>query len=287
MAIFTDLLSQIPLSAHERSGTLNGVVASLSPMPGSSVRAQARGTVMSQAWPGDGFVGQLPDAERAALLAAGTPLRFEDDEILLVQGDVGDFLYVLTSGLVKVIVAAVSGAQTTLTIRSRGDLMGEFALLDNLPRTATARAAGPVTALKIGGAAFAAIVGRYPAVQSLVTRYQLGKMREATERSAAERVWEARERLAQVLYQLGRRHAQPDSDGAIRIPLTQGELGDLAGVGVSTAERVLKDLRQEGAVSTRYGETTMKDMAYLDGIRFAKETTENPLHAGIRGAVFG
>lgn len=242
---------------------------------------------MSQTWPGDGFVGQLPDAERAALLDAGTPFHFEDDDILLVQGEVGDFLYVLTGGLVKVIVEAVSGAQTTLTIRSRGDLMGEFALLDKLPRTATARAAGPVTALKIGGAAFAAIVGRYPAVQSAVTRYLLGKMREATERSAAERVWDARERLAQVLYTLGRRHAQPDSDGLIRIPLTQGELGDLAGVGVSTAERVLKGLRKEGAISTRYRETTIRDMAYLDGIRFSKESGENPLQAGIRGAVIG
>ena len=67
---------------------------------------------------------------------------------MLVQGDAGDFLYVLSSGLVKVIVAAVSGAQTTVAIRSRGDLMGEFALLDNKPRTATARAVGPVTALR-------------------------------------------------------------------------------------------------------------------------------------------
>ena len=171
-----------------------------------------------EAWPDGSFVQQLPDADRVALLDAGTPLRFEDDQILLVQGDAGDFLYVLTSGLVKVIVAAVSGAQTTLAIRSRGDLVGEFALLDDKPRTATARAAGPVTALKIGGAAFLAIAGRSPAVQAAVTRYLLAKMRAATERRAAERIWDARERLAQVLYELGQQHAQPDADGMIRIP---------------------------------------------------------------------
>jgi CRP-like cAMP-binding protein len=229
-----------------------------------------------EAWPDGSFVQQLPDAERAALLEAGTPLRFEDDQTLLVQGDAGDFLYVLTSGLVKVIVVAVSGAQTTLAVRSRGDLLGEFALLDNKPRTATVRAAGPVTALKIGGSAFLALAGRSPAVQATVTRYLLAKMRSTTERRAAERVWDAKERLAQVLYELGQQRAQPDADGMIRIPITQSELGDLAGVAVSTAERVLKDLRKQGAVSTRYREITIRDMDYLDSIRFPRETPGTP-----------
>jgi CRP-like cAMP-binding protein len=240
-----------------------------------------------ETWPDGSFVQQLPDADRAALLDAGTPLRFEDDEILLVQGDIGDFVYVLTSGLVKVIVGAVSGAQTTLAIRSRGDLVGEFALLDNKPRTATARAAGPVTALKIGGTAFLALAGRSPEVQAVVTRYLLAKMRSTTERRAAERVWDARECLAQVLYELGRQHPQFDSDGMIRIPITQSELGELAGVAVSTAERVLKDLRKRGAVSTRYREITIRDMAYLDSIRFSREKPENPLQAGICGTPVG
>jgi CRP/FNR family transcriptional regulator, cyclic AMP receptor protein len=236
-----------------------------------------------EAWPAGSFVQQLPDAERAALLEAGTPLRFDDDDILLMQGEAGDFLYVLTSGLVKVIVAAVSGAQTTLAIRSRGDLLGEFALLDNKPRTATVRAAGPVTALKIGGSAFLALT-RSPAVQATVTRYLLAKMRTTTERRAAERVGDAKERLAQVLYDLGQQRAQPDPDGMIRIPITQSELGDLAGVAVSTAERVLKDLRKQGAVRTRYREITIRDMDYLNSIRFLREMPENPLQAGICGA---
>lgn len=239
----------------------------------------------NEAWPEGSFVQQLPDADRAALLDAGTPLRFEDDQILVVQGDTGDYLYVLTSGLVKVIVGAVSGAQTTLAIRSRGDLVGEFALLDDKPRMATAQAAGPVSALKIGGAAFLAVAGRSPESQAAVTRYLLAKMRDATERWSAERIWDARERIAQVLYELGKQHAQPDADGLIRIPITQSELGELAGVAVSTSERVLKDLRKQGVVSTRYREITIRDMAYLDGIRFPREKPENPLPAGIYRAL--
>ncbi len=70
--------------------------------------------------------------------------------------------------------------------------------------------------------------------------------------------------------------AQPDPDGTIRIPITQSELGDLAGVAVSTAERVLKDLRKQGAVSTRYREIMIRDIDYLDSIRFSRNMPENP-----------
>ena len=61
-------------------------------------------------WPKGSFMAELPDAERVALLNAGDPYRFDDEQILLLQGDSGDHVYVLTSGLVKVVVAAPSGA---------------------------------------------------------------------------------------------------------------------------------------------------------------------------------
>jgi CRP/FNR family transcriptional regulator, cyclic AMP receptor protein len=223
-------------------------------------------------WPPGTFVGRLAPDDRATLLSAGTPVRFTDDQILLVQGDAGDFLYVLTSGLVKVIVAASTGVETTLVLRSRGDLMGEFALLDELPRTATARAVGDVAALRIGGAAFMAIAGESPAIQATVTRYLLAKMRAATERRVAERLWDAKERLAQVLYELARVLGEANAaNGTVAIPITQGDLGDLAGVAVSTAERVLAELRRQKVISTRYREIVINDMAYLDSIRFPAE----------------
>lgn len=236
-------------------------------------------------WPQGSFIADLPDAERAALLAAGESRRFGDEQILLVQGEPGEFVYVLTGGLVKIIVEAESGVSTTLALRSRGDLLGEFALLDHKPRTATARAAGQAIALKIRGAVFLDVINRSPAAQETVTTYLLSKMRSTTQRRAAERVWEAKERVAQVLYELGGRHALPGPDGTLRLPITQGELGDLAGVAVSTAERVLKDLRKAGAVATKYREITIKDLPYLGSIRFPQEKSRKPLYAGISRAL--
>jgi CRP-like cAMP-binding protein len=148
--------------------------------------------------------------------------------------------------------------------------VGEFALLDDKPRTATVRAAGEATALRVGGAAFLAITEGSRGAQTAVTKYVMSKMRSTTARRAAERLWDARERLAQVLYELGQERTEPGPDGTVRIPLTQAEIGDLAGVAVSTAERILKDLRKQGIVSTRYREITIRDMTRLRGIRFSE-----------------
>jgi CRP/FNR family cyclic AMP-dependent transcriptional regulator len=222
-------------------------------------------------WPPGSLVALLTEAERGALLDAGVPVRFDDDEILVLQGDVGDGLYVLTGGMVKVTVAAETGTQTTLAVRSRGDLIGEFAVLDGMPRTATARAVGTVGAIRISRPAFAALGQRYPAALAMITRSLLAKMRAATERHAAERTWGARERLAQVIYELAVGYGEPGRNGAVLIPLplTQMELGELAGVAVSTTERVLSELRKEGAIATGYREIAVRDMNFLGAVRFS------------------
>ncbi len=218
----------------------------------------------------------LPEAERTALLRTGAVVQFVDDQILLRQWDFGDFLYVLTKGKVKVLVAAESGVETMLAIRARGDLVGEFAVLDAKPRTATARAIGPVSARRVSRADYTEFTTAYPAVTSLIFKYVLGKMRASTGRRAAERTWGAKGLLAQELYDLAAEYGEPGSGGVVRVPITQAELGQLAGVAVSTTERVLKELRALGIIATRYGATEVRDMDALAAIRFSEEDRSNP-----------
>jgi CRP/FNR family transcriptional regulator, cyclic AMP receptor protein len=246
----------VPLSPHAAHPALRKPPSSLAD----------RGT-----WPRGSLVASLTEGDRAALLAAGTRVHFDDDDILVLQGDVGDGLYVLTGGMVKVIVAAETGIETTLAVRSRGDLIGEFAVLDGMRRTATARAVGPVGALRISRTGFAAFGQRCPAALATITRSLVAKMRSATERHAAERTWGARERLAQVIYELAEDYGEPTADGTVLIPLplTQMELGELAGVAVSTTERVLGALRKEGVIATGYREIAVRDMDFLGSIRFS------------------
>jgi CRP/FNR family transcriptional regulator, cyclic AMP receptor protein len=224
-------------------------------------------------WPPGSLVAQLTDAQRTALLDAGSTIQFADDDILVRQGDAGDWVYVLLSGLVKISVAAETGSETsetTVAVRSRGDLIGEFAVLGGGPRIATARAVGPVSAIRISSARFATFGQQYPEAQATITRSLVAKMAAATGRHVAERTWGARERIAQVLYDLAAAYGEPAGNGTVVIPLpiTQQELGQLAGVAVSTTERILGELRNEGVIATRYREVAVRDMGSLGSLRF-------------------
>jgi CRP/FNR family transcriptional regulator, cyclic AMP receptor protein len=222
-----------------------------------------------ESWPPTSLIGQLPPTERGALLDAGTSAQFSDDEVIVRQGDQGTGMFVLLRGLVKIRVAAESGSNTVLAVLSRGDLVGEFALIDGSPRNATAIAVGDVTGLHIRQTAFARVTEEYPALQVELTKYMVSKIRARSDRQAADRFWPARARLAQVLYDLATTRLEPDADAVYRLPMTQAGLGELAGVGQSTAERELGKFRDEGAIETHYRLIEIRDLQYLDGIRFS------------------
>jgi CRP/FNR family transcriptional regulator, cyclic AMP receptor protein len=264
-------IQSVPAVRRGGPGKIDVVSSPLSPhAAGSPLRKSVAASGDRGRWPQGSLVALLTENERTALLSAGTPVQFEDDDILVLQGDVGDGFYVLTGGMVKVTVAAETGTQTTLAVRSRGDLIGEFAVLDGMPRTATARAVGAVGAIRISRSGFAAFGRRYPEALATITRSLVAKMRAATQRHAAERTWGAKERLAQVIYELAAGYGEPADDGTVVIPLplTQMELGELAGVAVSTTERVLGELRKEGAIATGYREIAVRDIDFLGALRY-------------------
>ena len=73
---------------------------------------------------------------------------FETDEYLFKQGDDVDYAYIIESGSVE--VSHRQGDQKlVLSNLGEGDILGEMAIIDNLPRSATAQAMEPTRVLAI------------------------------------------------------------------------------------------------------------------------------------------
>ena len=83
----------------------------------------------------------LADGIESATLDAG--------ELLFAEGDQGDRAYVVTGGEIE-IFKVTGGKEVLLAVRGAGNVVGEMALLDAAPRTASVRAVSPVTMLVIG-----------------------------------------------------------------------------------------------------------------------------------------
>jgi len=85
--------------------------------------------------------------------------HFEPGEIIVRQGEIGDRFYVIVSGRVAVVREEEGGGGSARPIAELGpgEHFGEVALLDDVPRTATVRAALPTDVLCVGRGDFAAV----------------------------------------------------------------------------------------------------------------------------------
>jgi CRP-like cAMP-binding protein len=66
---------------------------------------------------------------------------YADGEIVARQGDVGDCMYVIQDGEVEIVLEE-GGVEVVLRTAGRNEVIGEMAIIDHKPRSATVRAKG-------------------------------------------------------------------------------------------------------------------------------------------------
>jgi len=73
---------------------------------------------------------------------------YQNNDILCREGDKGDHMFVIQQGTVEV-VTANDGRETCLARLKEGSIIGEIAIFEKVPRSATVRAVGEVRALTV------------------------------------------------------------------------------------------------------------------------------------------
>ena len=109
---------------------------------------------------------------------------FLDQALLCREGEYGHTLFIIASGVVDVLKKA-GNSETRLASRSTGEFVGEMAILESAPRSATLRARGGVRTLVIDGDAFHSILLDRPQVAVSVLRRMSTRVRELNERIGA------------------------------------------------------------------------------------------------------
>ena len=73
---------------------------------------------------------------------------FEDGEVVVRQGDVGDCMFVVQDGEVEIVVEE-HGTEVVLRSAGRNEILGEMAIFEHKPRSATIRAKGKARILTL------------------------------------------------------------------------------------------------------------------------------------------
>jgi CRP-like cAMP-binding protein len=107
-------------------------------------------------------------------------MAFKDGDVLFRQGEQGDSAYVIIGGEADVIVDTPKGPLTVAKLK-RNDIVGEIAILCDVPRTATVKAASKLEAMVIAKDLFFRLIMEFPQMAVEIMR-ELARRLDATNR---------------------------------------------------------------------------------------------------------
>jgi CRP-like cAMP-binding protein len=160
--------------------------------------------------------------------SAGYILELREGDFVFREGELGTEMYIIHEGKVE-ILSGSGGGEQLLSVLEKGDFFGEMAILEDLPRAASARAVTDVKLLQINGSTFDQLLRNNPEIAVRMMRKLARRLRETDEllRSSTEH----RAAAVSISREMPRMNAQAPAEGSERfihassgmeLPLTTG-----------------------------------------------------------------
>lgn len=187
----------------------------------------------------------LADATLAQIAASGITRAFPKSTVLIHEGDVGDSLYILLSGRVKVYASNEEGKEVVIDFHGPGEYVGEMSL-DGAPRSASVVTTEPTTCAIVNRAQFREFLLTNPDFALHLVEKLIHRIRVATENVKSLALSDVYGRLVRLLNTLAQ-----SSDGAWVVPekLTQQEIASRVGASRDMVGKLIKDLTVGGYLS--------------------------------------
>jgi CRP/FNR family transcriptional regulator, cyclic AMP receptor protein len=206
----------------------------------------------------------LPNGIGEAIVALGAPVwdsfcalgqrrKYDSDEHLFVEGDAAGAVYGIVSGRVRLYSTTRAGREVTLAARDAGQLVGELAAIDGLPRSASAVATEPSELIAVSGDEFNGWLSQHPGLMQPLLRMLANRLRATTrahvDHQSGDLVTRVAARLV-VLADDGTSGPGTPGNGVTRIGVSQDDLATWVGANREATSRALGRLRDRGWIET-------------------------------------
>ena len=181
--------------------------------------------------------------QRKSRITDAAPIvRVPAGRVIFREGEAAAGCYLLVSGAVKVTLASGNERETLLAILGAGDVVGEMALLEGQPRSATVTALQACELRYVSAAAFDRLAYEDADLSRQLLRAMAGRLRQRNEAYVVQQM-PVRTRLARALLHLAQRfgEALPDGRILIRQKVSQTELGQMIGAARENVNRQLTE----------------------------------------------
>lgn len=174
---------------------------------------------------------------------------YRPKEVVFSEGDLGDAIYLLKTGHVRLYRVTEDGKEITLNILGPGDVFGELALFKETHRQTFAEAVDPVHICAASVEDFSRLMGHKPQLTMMVANEIARRRQEFETRIPGLAYGSVRLKLMHALRHLAREHGEPLGNEEVRITihLSHQELAQLIGTSRETCTVELGKLQLAGA----------------------------------------
>lgn len=189
------------------------------------------------------------------------PRQFGQGEIIFREGDPGQVLYLVQCGQVRIYVNGLDGSETSVILFGRpGDMFGELAVIDGLPRSATAVALDETVLYTISRESFRLHMQRFPQLALNFMKELTHRVRYNTRQMDSLASLPVSQRLARKLLELAQDYGRIEANNVIiDMTLTQANLASLIGATRESTNKILRDFRERYLIWFEYGRITILD----------------------------
>jgi CRP/FNR family cyclic AMP-dependent transcriptional regulator len=180
----------------------------------------------------------LPEDVLRAIAASGVVRSFPKQTVLIHEGDVGDSLYIILSGRVKVYASNAAGREVVLNFNGPGEYVGEMSL-NGEPRSASVITTEPTTCAIVNRAQFREFIGANPDFAQHLVNTLIHRARNATENVKSLALSDVYGRLVRLLNALA---VEQEGRLVVKERLTQQDIADRVGASRDMIGKLMKDL---------------------------------------------
>ncbi len=191
----------------------------------------------------------LEDETIEKISKLGKRKTFLKDAVILQEHEIGNALFVIISGKVKVSRESDDGREVILTILNTHDFFGEMAILDGLQRSATVTAQEDTELFIISRNDFLDLLYSHPEISISLLQELTKRLRAADMKIKSLSLKDAEGKVATVILQIA------DEMGKIRQGVVeieklpyQHDLANMAGTSRETISRTLHSFAKKGLI---------------------------------------
>ncbi len=194
------------------------------------------------------FFEELPEDIVQQATAQIVTRKHPAGQVILLENDWGNSVYFILEGWVKIRTYNLDGKEVTLNILGKGELFGEMAPLDSVPRSTDVITLADTVIGSMPAQDFVTLLNSEPQAGIRLAKLMARRLRQVNRRLRL-RESDSQSRVADVLLFLADGRGTLGADG-VEIPnLPHRELSSLSGLARETVTRVLSKLEKKGLIS--------------------------------------